>query len=330
MTSKISFFKLVRSEIRRMSWLTAVQLVVFGLLIPFRVILVMSQAVSRLHLTEAVNRAEIFYGNVGFNLTENTVMILGAGILCALCGFYYMYSSAKLDFYHSLSLKREKLFAVKYVSSVLTFVIAYLSSQLLAILLGGFFGVLNAGIVLEVAVASLQGILYFLCSYSGTLLAMMLTGNMLTAVLAVGVLGLYLPMLRVIELMCRRIFLETSLDNWFWFSRADQIRYTSPWAFCLVQKAGLRGGLSGNWPSMAGFFQVLGITLVFMAISLALYHIRKTESAGNALSFKKTEGAIKLLLTIPASVTAACVAYQLQVLLSGKSYLSCCLEPWAV
>lgn len=312
MTSKISFFKLVRSEMRRMGWLTAVQLVIFGLLIPFRVILVMSQAISKLHLTDAVNRTEIFYGNVGFNLTENTIMILGAGILCALCGFYYIHSAARLDFYHSLSVKREKLFAVKYVSSVLTFVTAYLSSQLLAILLGGFFGALSPGIVLEIAVASLQGILYFLCSYSGALLAMMLTGNMLTAVLAVGVLGLYFPMLRLIELICRRTFLETSLDNWSWFSRAELIGQTSPWAFCLVQKAGLRGGLSGNWPSMVGFVQVLGIVAVLTTVSLVLYRIRKTEAAGNALSFQKTEGIIKLLLTIPVSIVAACVAYQLQ------------------
>ena len=46
MTSKISFSKMVREELHQMSWMAALQLLVFGLLIPFRVMVVMA-SVSR-------------------------------------------------------------------------------------------------------------------------------------------------------------------------------------------------------------------------------------------------------------------------------------------
>ncbi len=46
MTSKISFSKLIRSEMRQLTWLTAIWGLVFGLLIPFRVLMVMSVASS--------------------------------------------------------------------------------------------------------------------------------------------------------------------------------------------------------------------------------------------------------------------------------------------
>lgn len=39
MISKISFSKLVRDEMRKLNWLLAVQILVFGLLIPFRVLM---------------------------------------------------------------------------------------------------------------------------------------------------------------------------------------------------------------------------------------------------------------------------------------------------
>lgn len=314
MTSKISFSKLSHDEMRKLTWLTAVQFLVFGLLIPFRVLLVMATNGSRSQLEmNEMTALEVFCKQVGFGHPENTFFILCAGILCALCAFGYLHSAVKLDFYHSLPIKRERLFAAKYLGSTLTFVAAYLGSQLLAILIGMFHGAVSMRVVFEVMVASIQGILYFLCSYSGALLALMLTGKMLTTVLAIGVFGLYFPMIYLLRMMFGEVFFETALYNSWWGSRGELLRYTSPWAFCMFQRNDgvSKGGLTGVWPQASGLCQVVAITVILTLLAVLLYRARKTESAGNALAFRKVESIIKLLLTIPVSLVAALVAYEL-------------------
>lgn len=314
MTSKISFSKMARDEMKKLTWLTAVQFLVFGLLIPFRVLLVMASKTADEYMRWSDTTArEIFCKQVGFGHPENTVFILAAGILCALCAFGYVHSQVKLDFFHSLPVKRERLFAVKYLGSALTFAAAYLGCQVLAVLIGCFYGAVSPGTVFEVAVASVQGILYFLCSYSGTLVAVMLTGKMLTTVLAVGVFGLYLPMIYLLWMMFGEIFYRTALDSGIWENNADILRYTSPWTFCMFQKNYnvSKIGLTGAWPEVEGLCQVVAVTVIMTLISVLLYRARKTERAGSALAFRRVESIVKLLLTVPTSLVAAVVAYEM-------------------
>ncbi|MDY3250999.1 MAG: hypothetical protein SOX32_11705 [Candidatus Choladocola sp.] len=314
MISKISFFKLTRDEMKKLSWLTAVQLLVFGLLIPFRVLVVMAASVSDEYLQK--NPEEIlqsFYRITGFDCPEVTFVILCAGILCALCAFGYVHSSVKLDFYHSLAIRRERLFASKAAGSAMTFAVAYLSSQILSLLVGALYGVTSAGVVLEVAAASLEGILVFLCSYAGALVAVMLTGKMLTTVLAIGVFGLYVPMMELMVIMFREVFLPTFLGSSGWRGR-ETLSYSSPWAFCLLgsDNTGISGcqGLTGCWPGAGYLCQIVAITVILMLIAVILYRKRKTECAGNALAFRKLEGIIKILLAVPTALLAATAAYE--------------------
>ena len=65
MTSKISFSKLIRSEMRQLTWLTAIWGLVFGLLIPFRVLMVMSVASSNVSQGSPSNIMDLFNKQVG-------------------------------------------------------------------------------------------------------------------------------------------------------------------------------------------------------------------------------------------------------------------------
>ena len=59
-------------------------------------------------------------------------------VIAAFClgmtGYHYLYSREKTDFYHSLPLKRERIFFVPYVSGILIFAVPYLINLLLALL----------------------------------------------------------------------------------------------------------------------------------------------------------------------------------------------------
>ncbi len=311
MTSKISFSKAVRNELHQLNWMTAIWALLFGMLIPFRVLLVM--AVNDSQEYQAATAFEVFCGQVGLGRVENTVFILGAGAMCALCAFAYLHSSVKLDLYHSLALRRERLFAVKYTSSVLTFVIAYLVCQVLAVLIGIFYGIMTPRLMFEMGMASVQGILHFLCSYSATLVALMLTGKMLTTIFAVGVMGLYIPFVYVLGMATSAVFFETGLVSGYWDLTGDAVlKCSSPWAFCVFQP--LQGdtvGLTGYVRTAGELCQLLALAALLTALVLLLYRVRRTEAAGSALAFRKTEGIVKLLLTVPTALAAALFANEL-------------------
>lgn len=313
MTSRISFSKLVRDEMRKLNWLTAVQILFFGMLIPFRVLMVL--AVQRQNYLNGSGDSELltmFYRNIGLGHWENTLFILMFGVICALCAFSYVHSSVKLDFFHSLPIKRERLFAAKYTGSVLTFVVGYGISQAAALVVGGFYGVLSVSVACEVAAATLEGILCFVCSYSGALLAVMLTGKMLTTILTIGVLGLYVPMIWLLQVVMRESFLMTEVVDGGAASHFTILECSSPWAFALFMQSGRlseKMGLTGRWPDMAELCQLIAVTALLSFAALLLYRIRRTEAAGNAVAFGRAEGIAKLMLSIPSAMFAALIAY---------------------
>ena len=153
--------------------------------------------------------------------------------------------------------------------------------------------------------------MYFLCSYAGVLLAILLTGKLLTTLFAVGVFGLYIPLLYFLWFAMQAVFLETRVGS-FYEPQFGILRCSSPWAFCLFRPMDdAAAGLTGAVPPIADFCQLLAMAALFTAASLLLYRIRRTEAAGSALAFKRIEGAVKLLLTVPTAVLAALLAYEL-------------------
>lgn len=318
MTSRISFSKLTFDELRRLTWLTAIQLLGFGILIPLRVLLVLaSHANSVERYGQEKDYMREFCYVAGLGREEFTVFILLAGVFAALCVFGYLHSSVKLDFIHSLPVRRERMFTVKYLAGTLTFVIAYVLCQTLAVLIGLAYEAVNTRIVFEMIVASVQGILFFLCSFSGTLIAVMLTGKMLTSVFATAVLAAYVPVLVLLGKMLEACFLPNILDSGELQDFGVALA-ASPWTFAMmVERNG--GGSSKTaltgpnvpMPGLAQMCQLVAMAALCTAIALLLYRIRRTEAAGSALAFRKTESVVKLLLAIPGALFAATVAYEL-------------------
>lgn len=315
MTSKISFTKLTLDETRKLGWLTAAQLLVFLMLLPLRMLIVMASCRNSASMAgDPAVITKTFCLNTGAGHLENTVFILIAGVFCALIVFSYLHSARQLDFYHSLAIRRNRLFAVKYLSGALTFVTAYLISQLLTMLVGAFYRAMPLRAVPEIALASVQGILQFLCSYSWTLLAVMLTGKILTSVFAAGVLGFYLPMLLLLDVSMVQSFRPTALSTYYFFDETgfQILGNSSPWAFCITQSEWSSAkGVTGLLPNAGGLCQLLAIAVILTLICAALCHFRRTEAAGHALAFSCTESIVKLLLAIPTTLFAATLAYEL-------------------
>ena len=259
MISRISFSKLTWDETKKLTWLTALQFLAFFFLIPFRMLLVLAIRSSESSWREMQTPLETLAGQMGFGHIENTVFILAAGILCALVAFSYVHSQVRLDFYHSLALRRETLFAVKYLAGFLTFVIPYVICQILGLAAGVPYRAVSGTLALEVAVSTLQGLLFFLASYSGTLLAMMFAGKTITSVFGAAAFGFYIPWLTLTEMGFRNIFFPTDLmAQTGKLGGVIPIGYSSPWMICgsMNMKTGgsLKQGLTGYWRISASFW----------------------------------------------------------------------------
>lgn len=316
MTSKISSSKLFGRELRQLSWLAAVQAVVYLMMIPFRALIALSAMSSG--NPSAADKLNTLCRQIGFDRLENVLMVLIAGIICGMCVFSYVHSSVKVDLYHSLSIKREKLFLIKYAAGFVTFAVPYAAASMLGVLGGALYGAFRWRLILEMAVCTLQHMLFFLCSYSGTILAVMMTGKIVTSVCAVAVLFGYLPTCWLILQAYVSNFLSTSMQLQALFDKnmGNFLRYTSPWAFCIFWENGETGsrisyGLTGMWPGITGICELTAVFVLLTLAALALYHRRRSEVCGAALAFHRLEGVIKILLAVLAAQVAALVASEL-------------------
>lgn len=312
MTSKISFSKLTFDEFRKLTWLFAIQLLGFGILMPGRVWMALAShanTVKRYDLGPEFRL--IFCQNAGLGRVEILTAVLFAGVFCALSTFSYVHSSVKLDFWHSLPIRRERLFAVKYLAGTLTFAAAYVLCQILTMLIGVSYGAVNQQILLEMCLAALQNLLSFLCSFAGTLVAIMLTGKTLTAVFAVIVMLGYAPVIMCMVMMLQEAFFP-NVVNCTYLSGTEQLLYTSPWTFCYeIYMKGNGTALTGPdavMPGIGWLCQLLAVAVIFSVAAVLLYRIRRSEAAGSALAFRRTEGLIKLLLAIPGTIFATILA----------------------
>lgn len=314
MTSKISFSKLLKEDIRQTGWLTILQTVLFALIIPFRIVMVLaSEQSDNMKYNAGWDLNQTFCELAGFDRMENTFFALAAGIVVAVILFGYLHAPSKLDFLHSISMKREELFAVKYLSGFLSFAVAYGVSQILTLLAGACYTEIGLQAAGELLVAYLLELLHFLVSFSGAILAMMLTGKFLTTICALGVFILYGPMVWLLGIGLQEVFLKAVFQDY----ERDIIRFltcSSPWSFSMFHATTFRlgnEGLTGTWPTVGILCQLVAIVALLVALSVILYKKRRTEAAGSALAFSYTEGVIKLLLTIPAALCAALVAHEM-------------------
>ena len=112
-----------------------------------------------------------------------------AAIVTGISEFAYLFSRQKTDFYHSMPVKREKWFFVNYLNGLFMFVIPYVIFTLLAFFVcGNMYKVSNYGNLLGTVVMDMVGnIIIYWAYYSVAVVAVMMVGHVVLAVLATGV-----------------------------------------------------------------------------------------------------------------------------------------------
>ncbi len=283
MTSKNLFFKLMKEDIRNRIW--AVALISLGCFFFYPVAAAFMagnmkdyQGYDRALLAYTRDMKNLLAFDNGFTLFVMSV----ASLICGLSSFSYLNSKSKVDFYHSLPVRREKLYLANYLDGILFLALPYGLSVVMAVVIGSANGV-DAGMLCWHALAACGlHIIYFILMYTVVVLAAMMTGNLVVGFMGTMVFWFYMPLLFGVIQGCFIAFFPTYYappqEELFSFGMriSPMVQY-----FWQIDQYG-----SPESRTVASALAALGISAVLAGTGCFLYQKRPSEAAGRAMAFK--------------------------------------------
>ncbi len=328
MTSKSSFLANLRENNKRRLWVWVISALVFVLAFPILISIMISQIkTGSAYLKESFSAEvaeEILHerlldamrGQLGFS-----VKMVGAGILAvisAIQGFSYLYSRKKMDFYMGMPVKRSKRFLIIWLNGILLYVVPALLGLVIEILIAAGNGAMDVTVAYSAFCGSLVHLVFYLSIYHLSLLAVMLTGNVIITCCGILVLFLYEYAVRWMVGSYQSFFFRY-FD--YYNTRTEPV--FSPFAIysSLADTFAYENRLDPK-----AFAGLLLFGLLTGAAAYFCYRKRPAEAAGKAMTFEVTKPVIKILLTIPASLLAGMVigetvGYEPEVSSDGMGYM---------
>lgn len=321
MTSRSSSSKgLVRDGVRRSLWAVVLSTLTFFMSMLLPSLMEMQHALEN-------RRDMITSGALSFDVEqnwqwslssvadrlggENVLVKLAVFVLAVVVGtvmFAYLHDRRKVDFYHSLPVSREKLYAVNYATGAVCVLVPYLVMRALTMVCAhamGFGAALGLKTLLGVIVSDM---IFFLLLFAMSALATIVCGNTIIALLLqlwVFFAPVTVQMLRegLLSLFCKTYGgdMSTVLNN-LRLSPAVQYftvsgtKYSSGMAddFQLAGQSAL--GLLLVYAAAAAFFIVLG---------MFAFRVRKSERAGTALAFRGLCLPVKVFMCLVMGLVSA-------------------------
>ncbi len=299
MMSKNSFWASLRENNRRRVWLWLVSWLFWFLYYPVGMMMIMGRKQNhnlidnltpdkaKERLLEAANEWLSFQGMFYF-------IIIAMAVIIAIQGFSYLYKRQKVDFYHSVPVKKSRRFAVIYLNGVLIFFVPYLFNLLLAMAVAGMNGAMDGNNAAAAMLSLAVSLTLFLGTYGLTLVAVMMTGNLIITLLATGIFLVYEEAVRILVIAYRSAFYRYNLN----ISMEETHFCTSP-AFQMFLYENQEQG------NMGALFMVIILAAVYTGIAWFCYKKRPAEAAGRAMAFSQTKAPVKILLVIPFALAAA-------------------------
>lgn len=304
MTSKISFFKLRQENMRH--HLAVLLLTCFCFLMHILAFVIRIQNLTgdtELKYKEVVESV-VLWAQPGY---VQAFFVIVLAVILAMSGLSYLHSRTKTDFYHSLPIKRENLFAVIALNGLLIFVLPFLVTCLAETAIAGITGFLTVTFVKNVVASILCYVLVFMLSYLTAALAMIMTGNLIVGLLGFCVFAGYAPILLKNIFPClANVFLDTYINT---MAARDGFDYFSP-----ISLAAWVTAANTGW-TLKEHIVPLTVLLVEIILLLLLcqklFKIRPSEAAGKAMAFPKLNPIIRILLVIPMALYTGVYCYSM-------------------
>lgn len=233
-------------------------------------------------------------------------------VLFAVQGFCWLYSRQKMDLYMSVPVSSVKRYVMIWGNGIVCYAGLSFTGLLLCWATGAVFDVMSCYAAAQSMAAWAFQMLAFLAMYHVSLVAVMLTGNVLTALLGCVVLFSYEPAMRI---------LYNHLKTMFYYSycsadaeRMMRLPWLSPFAgtLDLFERVCYRDGYLVGVPGTGGLTWQFGIQTGLLVICAAsagifaywLYRKRKTESYHRSVAFSPLAAVLELALLVPFGMAA--------------------------
>ena len=333
MTSGSLYFKLLKEDFRRRLWAVALVFLAFFFTLPIGLALNMENAANSNYyryndyepfiqdgtMTDLQYKArllelktEVVLNGVEYGNGMIAFLMIIAAVVIGVSSFAYLHNKKKVDFYHSIPVRREALFGAQFSGGIFMVGAAYGFNLLLLTGVALSYGVPAGRILGAMAGGWALNMLYYALMYSVAVAAMMMTGNIVVGVLGTGVFFFFLPgVMMLLGWYCETFFVTTARYMW----SSDQspftwgVRYLSPFSVYINSFGWKMNELVKHVP------ELICTILAFLAVAtldLELYRKRPSEAAGKAMAFKKSMPPVRILLVLGIGLAGGMFFWSLQ------------------
>jgi len=285
--------RVIWNFIQKNLWLPALYTLYFFFQEPVLMLLTWNDGLSTSRLMNAVNAT----WSSAFMLY---IPIAGA-VLTGLVYYSYLHSRKKIDLYHSLPVKREKLFASVFIAAFLAYFVPYVGMVLLKVLaalaIGAGMAIQWEGLIQFV----LYAMLFYTVALAITALSSQLAGRLITSLCMTA----YLMFLPLMVYGCRILLMER------FFATFNTATYDTLWVMSRLAMP-IRVGAMESYPMNATW------VLCYVAAAVILFGLgmfaatrRPSESAGKSAAFKFVEWFVRYPLVVMGTYIFAELMYAL-------------------
>ena len=309
MTSKKLFFKLIIQDLKKRIWCPLIIFISYFL--AFEVMLLMQldnikQFPGRYDYDARTYVSEYFFGT---NAQIYMIIVCITALVCAVSGFAYLHSKTQLDTYHSLPVSRTQLFLSKYISGILQFLIPFVIHVVICLAMAAGKDAWNDRTF--TSAMSLIGIelVIFLLSYSTSIVAVFLTGNIIISILGSVVLFSYSTIVACFLQWMFERFLHSFVSIG---SSINNLLFEGVWSFSPLSMIiklftnsapdSIERILANDFKYNVSYIPVMVFgAAVYSVLAFILYQKRASEAAGKTIAFSWAEPVIKTMCVIPAA-----------------------------
>ncbi len=302
MTSRSSFFKLLKEDLRQRLWTIILAAIVFILPVPIYIAMEISSS-SGFGTGMLDNYARRLASPMAIDSFWLVLVTIVGAFICAVSGFGYLFSKKKVDFFHSLPVKRETLFVVRYINGILIYLVPYLAMMLVSFVIIAVSGNFKT-VVFSIAFKGLAvHLLGYLTIYTTLILCVTFVGNIVVFFAVSGwTFGITLVTVLIYSWFEEKFFDTFSYMGDLYTERIHALRFLCPGYFYVkaVEHA-----------TVSLLLQQLAFTAVVAVITLLVYRARPSDGAGKAISFPILKPVIRISVELLAGALIGMLFFEM-------------------
>ena len=236
-------------------------------------------------------------------------------IAFAFQGFSYVFNQSQMDFYLSQPTTRYQRLRKNYLNAFGTFLLIFAIVEMVALLVAAGMGAVNKAVLFSVIIEFLRSIVLFFTVYNVAVLAIMLSGTMLSAFLLTGFFAVLSLALAAEIRGLKEIFFKT-----FSYSESFEVYLSPLFDRCITLFRSTlndssyfcgRNVLDAAKDIVRYDIDTLIVGIIAFIFVIIFSKKRKAEMAGKSFVFRPFRWCIKVIVSIMVGVAAGILVYMM-------------------